>query len=501
MFLNIFSLYQSLRAIDGSSLLYCKKYLFCTIRSFSFILHQELFLANILARNGAVVYVLLDDGVLPHWDTYQIHDKQAVLNPSVYMRHKLQRDILLRLYAHSNIKILYISDLIKNSLSSNNVFLSMADVMNIEGSIRRYFECGYFDPSNPKHIWYRDISENNCRILKLVGEAVKNKFNLDVVLTSHGIYSLWGTLYNYFRECNLPVYVYGAHAYRSNAIQITDSLAQTLSLDSQCVNFMLHHQLSELERNMVSEYFQKRIFHKTKDTLCYYGWMGNSTNNFTIQSNGQRATFAIFPNIIWDGNIVQKDTIFKGLLDLMLKTIEFFKTSDNILVIRYHPAEATLWKDSVKLKDVINEKVPDLDQYKNICIIQSDDKIDTYSFVKDNVDCAIVYDGILALELSYMGIPVIVPSKSRFSGGNYVFAPKTLDEYWRLLRSRPTMDDLPSDWREELLKYSYWYFFDSAYCMPIYSREKFGEIVYNKKTVLEMSSSEFRKLMAKLFAL
>ena len=108
--LNVLKLRQTLHRLPSSDKLKGKCYLFVTVRSYSFVLHQELFLANILARNGAKVVVLLDDGNLPHWDTYQLHESVTPRNASLTLRNRLTRVLFLTLYHHPSVKIEQLAD-------------------------------------------------------------------------------------------------------------------------------------------------------------------------------------------------------------------------------------------------------------------------------------------------------------------------------------------------------------------------------------------------------
>ena len=49
-----------------------KTFVFNTVRGLKPILDREFFLGKILAQNGAKVLMLLDDGILKHWDTLKM---------------------------------------------------------------------------------------------------------------------------------------------------------------------------------------------------------------------------------------------------------------------------------------------------------------------------------------------------------------------------------------------------------------------------------------------
>ncbi|MDP6585594.1 MAG: hypothetical protein QF535_13135, partial [Anaerolineales bacterium] len=79
---------------------------------------------------------------------------------------------------------------------------------------------------------------------------------------------------------------------------------------------------------------------------------------------------------------------------------------------------------------ILREKFHNLNNQDNIQLIPPDAGINTYEFIKDNVDVGLVYDGHLCLELPYLGIPTIVAGNGKFAaptGFNY--HPSSYNDY------------------------------------------------------------------------
>lgn len=507
MIKKFFWLRKTLKTLNNSKSLVDKTIVFTTIRTFGFPVHQEMFLANILARKGARVVVIFDNGLYKHWDSYQVSDNKKVLNPftnrfsnftsfKTYFNFKL----LLYFYKHSNIEVLKLKSFI-DSKDILNVDIDKDDENNAISSVRRYFGCGYFDQNNLEHSKYYNSSLNNCRISKLVSDHILKNIKPNKVFTSHGIYSLWGTIYD--RVSNfIPTYVYGTHVYADDEILLTDTLAQTLSLDSSWTKFKkLNTSLSEDQEKLVNDYFEKRIQHKTKDTNIYYGKIKEFTELNFPKANDSVKNIGIFPNIIWDGDVVQRDKYFNGVLDWVLKTMKFAKNSNHNFIIRFHPAEATLHIKGAKLKDIILQLYPSVLKMNNVYLIDSSTKLDTYKFIEKNIDLGLVYDGMLTMELTYMKIPVLTPSLSRFSSGGFVINPDTEEEYFTYLKNYSLISDYFKDSDKlniEFKIYAFWFLVEAGYFMPIYDKKKFGKISFTQKTVNHLQSSRFKSLEDKL---
>lgn len=491
-----------LAKLDNNKDLSGKNVLFVTIRNYSFVMHQELFIANILAKMGANVYFVLDDGNLPHWDTIQIHQAGMPLNAGASIHNKLVELLLTYTYRHKNIKKVYLSKYISSaSIDKELKLLNEYDESNCISSVRRYFECGKFEKNNREHVEYYNKCRKNCAIMKTGIRSLIENIHPDIAITSHGIYSIWGSAYNVLKnEKHIPTYIYGAHAYSIDATLFTDTLCQTLTKDSDAIEFMKNGIFRKTEYDKIVKYFSDRRSHSTKDTSIYYSWMDKEQGNEREHKETEHIpTFCLFTNIIWDGDVAQRDTIFNGMLDNTIYTINKFRSLPYNLYVRIHPAEATLWKDSVKMGDILRKEISDIDSIPNVHIIDSNQPVDSYKFVKENVDVALVYDGILSLELTAIGCPVIAAAVTRYANGDYVICPNSIEEYDSYLKDPDKCKAfLNQEKIDKMYKFAYWFIYKAGYCFPLYDEKYFGKLDMTKTNYNKLSSNPFRLFVAKL---
>ncbi len=502
---DYFKIRKCVNNIPESNKLHGKRVLFVTIRSFSFIFFQELFFANVYAKQGAKVIVLLDDGVLPHWDTYQLPDGNITLNPYKNTKIRLIKSLLLRAFSHPNITVVYISSLInKDSLLRARVDINEQDKKDSISSVRRYFQNGRADLSDPVQKKYYDASIDNCVIIKAAMNRIIEEWDPSLAITSHGIYSLWGPGYTILKKRSIPTYVYGPHPYQPDCFDITDTLIQTLCKDSDAVEYMKYGEFTEENKKAIRQFFDNRQNHKTIDTAIYYSWMDKekADTSFFEKKDDSITTFCMFPNVIWDGDVAQRDKVFDGNLDYIISTINSFRNSKNFLYVRCHPSEATLCANDIKLIDVLEKEIPDLYEIKNVKIIRSEWKIDTYDFIRNYIDVGIVYDGIIAMELTYLGKPVISPSMARFNGGDFLINPNTREEYFALFNKTEYLKSFINPTRvNSMLKFAYWYIYKLAYYMPIYSTKVWLTADFNKDFKKELTSERFKRSLNKLISI
>ncbi|MBD3211654.1 MAG: hypothetical protein GF311_03525 [Candidatus Lokiarchaeota archaeon] len=497
---NIIKLFESLKEYNYLRNLFMnsnrtniinKIFIFNTIRSFRNIFDRELFLGKILALNGAKVIILLDDGILNHWDTYQydhFHKNenfiQKSLNPYYYTSrnrfqfiNKFLKNILLKrakkVYIDKNLRYVYYSDIIsKDNLISNFQILEKLQKYAKSSTIR-FFKTSELDFNNKYVKYYYLLSLQNALLSYNVGNFILNHINPDYFITSHGIYSTWGPAYDYMRENNSKSFVYaGKHSHTINPhdIYFTDAKVQTLSRSTFWKKYKNREVTNEMEEK-VKRIFKSRIYHSTKDTLIYYN---GDIKKFEFKKDLMKCNIGIFPNLIWDGNIEDRHKIFKGIIEWLTETINFLKDNKGIQIfLKFHPAETTIFKNSPQIQNIMEKKI-DIKCIKNLKIIPSDSKINTYKFLKDYVDFGIVYDGILALEMPFLKIPTLLGGyKGRFSvnGGNFTVSNKK--EYFKHLENvRKTIELFHKDFDifyKNIIRYSYWYFYKNVLKLPTLS--------------------------------
>jgi hypothetical protein len=173
----------------------------------------------------------------------------------------------------------------------------------------------------------------------------------------------------------------------------------------------------------------------------------------------------MFPNVIWDGDIPERNTIFDNLLDWCAFTVEALRHTPHRLCIRFHPAEDTRLRGSVRLEELLRRRIPDLDRIESLTLIGSSEKLDSYAFARANADVGLVYDGTLCLELTHLGIPVIACTHGVFTLDSVAYKPTSLGMYrdW-LLAPDQVLQRFAVEKTERMgcaREYAYWLFKDS----------------------------------------
>lgn len=157
-------------------------------------------MAKLFAIKGAKVKILLDDGILYHWDTIQINwlPKQKIyrfpLNPyritykSFLSRKYLYTSIInntrlffkqgIRAFKDKNIEIIYYSEIIDRKNLNYENWQELKK--HAESSTIRFFKHFDLDYNNKEIEYYYKISLLNAIISRNIGEYILNKIKPDV---------------------------------------------------------------------------------------------------------------------------------------------------------------------------------------------------------------------------------------------------------------------------------------------------------------------------------
>ena len=230
--------------------------------------------------------------------------------------------------------------------------------------------------------------------------------------------------------------------------------------------------VNEKMKQKVKEFFDSRTKCSAVDLkICFDGKKINSFK--TIKSKEYKYHVAMFPHVIFDGNIPDRHIVFKDYLDWMISTINYFKNRNDIkLYIKSHPAELIFCKTTPKVLEILNKYV-DLKSMKNIVTIPPEKTINTYEFLKSGIDLGLVYDNFLAVEMPYLKIPSITCIKGgsfTVKDGNFTIANR--EEYFNYLDNIENIieefhSNYESKYHKNIIRYIYWYLYENKFNLPI----------------------------------
>jgi hypothetical protein len=163
-------------------------------------------------------------------------------------------------------------------------------------------------------------------------------------------------------------------------------------------------------------------------------------------------------NVMWDAQLHYRANAFPNMLSWVIQTIEYFaRRPDLQLLIRVHPAE---------IRGTVPSRQPILGEIRkvfpalppNIFAIPPESPVSTYAAML-GCQAVIVYGTKTGVELTSMGIPVIVAGEAWIRNKGLTLDASSPEEYFRILDDLALRRDPDPDRTTRARKYAYHFFF------------------------------------------
>lgn len=198
------------------------------------------FFSMMLAKSGAKVKHLIDDGVMVHCDSLQYdstpivkHLNRDSLNPYYRRTYKNLKNIeffskvfiqkwifkkALKTYKVKNLEIIKYSDIIKK------IDIKLENLSELKkhasSSTFRFFRASEIDLNNEFMRKYYNLSLMNAAISKSVANYIMREIKPDVFINPHGIYSTHGPAFDLLKKNGIKCFIFGGHNRRRSALYL-----------------------------------------------------------------------------------------------------------------------------------------------------------------------------------------------------------------------------------------------------------------------------------------
>ena len=173
----------------------------------------------------------------------------------------------------------------------------------------------------------------------------------------------------------------------------------------------------------------------------------------------ERPVVLLATNVLGDSLTLGRQVFSRSMAEWISRTVQYFIGRPDIqLVIRVHPGEVLTHGQS--MVDVVHEVLPRLPE--NIRLIKPQDEINTYD-VMEVTDIGLVYTTTVGLEMSLIGVPVIVAGKTHYRDRGFTHDPDSWVSYFKLLGhmlNEPQTYKLTKEQVQLAWQYAYRFFFD-----------------------------------------
>jgi hypothetical protein len=166
----------------------------------------------------------------------------------------------------------------------------------------------------------------------------------------------------------------------------------------------------------------------------------------------------LLTNVMWDAQLHYPANAFATMLDWIIDTVRWFADHPELqLLIRVHPAEIT---GSVPSRQRVVEELrlrfPELPA--NVFVIPPESDLSTYAAMLE-CDSVIIYGTKTGVELSAVGLPVIVAGEAWIRGKGVSIDVSSVEEYHDVLGQLPLGKRLDEATTRRARQYAYHFFF------------------------------------------
>jgi hypothetical protein len=296
---------------------------------------------------------------------------------------------------------------------------------------------------------------------------------------THGIYVPWGILGEVARQQRVQVSNWNV-AYRKRRFIFSHDDTYHHTLLSEPRDHWERLELSAAQERELLQYLDSRregmfdwiVFHRptSQDPAAIARQIGVDPSKPVI---------GLLTNVSWDAQLHYPANAFPNMFEWLVQTCEYFATRPDLqLLIRVHPAEISGFPPSRQpILTELRKRLPRL--APNIIVVPPESGLSTYALMS-LCNSAIIYGTKMGVELTSVGLPVIVAGEAWIRNKGITLDASSPDEYFRLLAQLPLPERLPATQLARARRYAYHFFFNRMIPLP-FIEPKAGYPVYRLK--------------------
>lgn len=429
-----------------------------------------------MTLRGAQIRFLLCDGVLPA--CLQVHAGK-VKQTNVITDYKLKSQVcpgcIARgdaAYKPTGLPISYYSDFIneteRESLRDLASGIPLKEIRAYQqdgvalgehafAGTLRFFACGHLPETGEAENVLRRYFEA-ALITNLVMGRVLAEHAPEVALFHHGIYVPQGIIGEVCRKRGVRV-VNWQVGYRKKCFIFSHRETYHHTLISEPTSNWEDISWNERLDAETTAYLKSR-WYGSNDWIWFHEQPKHEAEAITKETgiDFSKPTITLLTNVFWDAQLHFKANAFGDMLDWLLKTIEYFKHRPDLqLAIRIHPAEV---RGAIPSRQPLVAEVervfPELPP--NVYLIPPESQVSTYGLC-ENSDSVIIFGTKTGVELTAMGIPVVVAGEAWIRNKGITLDATSPDSYFSLLDTLPLNKRLSPEQTERAKKYAFHFFF------------------------------------------
>lgn len=321
----------------------------------------------------------------------------------------------------------------------------------------RYFASGNLSREAHSEVVVRRYFEG-ALLTAFATHRLLQTYDFKAACFNHGIYSPPGIIGEVCRANNVGVVNWNV-AYRKRCFIFSHGDTYHHTLLDEPVDSWQSMPWTEDSEQAILDYLKSR-WQGTRDWIWFHEKPDEEMDRIAqeIGLDLTKPIIGMLTNVMWDAQLHYRANAFPDMLTWVLQTLEYFaKRPDLQLLMRIHPAEirGTMPSRQPLLPEIM--KVwPELPS--NIFILPPESPVSTYAAMMQ-CDAAIIYGTKTGVELTSMGIPVIVGGEAWIRNKGITLDASSPEEYFQHLDQLPFRKRLDTDTLTRARRYAYHFFF------------------------------------------
>jgi hypothetical protein len=296
---------------------------------------------------------------------------------------------------------------------------------------------------------------------------------------THGIYVPWGIVGEVARREGVHVSTWNV-AYRKRRFIFSheDTYHHTLLTEPHAqwpdltISEALHRDLMQYLASRREGVFDWIVFHRPNR---------QTTDEIARQAgiDPDKPVIGLLTSVTWDAQLHYPSNAFPNMLEWLVQTCEYFATRPDLqLLIRVHPAEISGFPQSRQpILRELRKRLPAL--AANIIVVPPESGMSTYALMS-LCNSVIIYSTKTGVELTSVGIPVVVAGEAWIRNKGLTHDASTPAEYFRILERLPFAARLGPSQLARARRYAYHFFFNRMLPLP-FIEPKAGFPIYRLK--------------------
>lgn len=464
------------------------RYLFATsMANYNHASVVERILAIALTLRGARVNFLLCDSALPCCQMTKIHGcaPKVLLQGSATPRCKVCVQEAQRLFVPLGLPVLWFGDYlsaeddaearrISSTIALDEISAYSPGGMSIgehavAGALRYYGRGDLQNEEAAESIQRRYLL--SALLAQKMFTHVLDTHQYDAVVFHHGIYTPQGIIGEVCRSRNVRVVNWNP-TYRKNTFIFshTDTYHHTM-ISEPTESWSSIPWNDRLERTTL-DYLDSRR-RGSEDWIWFHERPENDLAAFAREFgvDWSRPVVGLLTSVMWDAQLHYRANAFPNMLSWVLHTIEHFRARPELqLLIRVHPAEVRgMVPSRQKMADELARLVPNLPG--NVFVVPPEHQASTYALM-DQCDSVLIFNTKTGIELSALGIPVVVAGEAWIRGKGFSLDASSPADYDRILGGLPLGARLSPEKTAAAKRYAFHFFFRRMLELPFINSPK-----------------------------